>query len=76
VASVRTRELHELAARIAATLPPVVEAVVLTGSVSRGVDDDVSDIEMLLVTTEQLELAECFEHARSIGFERLDTWGS
>jgi hypothetical protein len=71
----RTRELHEVAERIAAALPPVVEEVVLTGSVSRGMADDVSDIEMLVVTTEQLELAECFEHARRIGFEGLDTWG-
>jgi hypothetical protein len=30
---------------------------------------------MLVVTTEPLELAECFEHARSIGLEGLDTWG-
>jgi hypothetical protein len=71
----RTRELHEVAERIAAALPPVVEEVVLTGSVSRGIADEVSDIEMLVVTTEQLELAECFEHARRIGFEGLDTWG-
>jgi hypothetical protein len=71
----RTRELHEVAERIAAALPLVVEEVVLTGSVSRGMADDVSDIEMLVVTTEQLELAECFEHARRIGFEGLDTWG-
>jgi hypothetical protein len=71
----RTRELHEVAERIAAALPLVVEEVVLTGSVSRGMADDVSDIEMLVVTTEQLELEECFEHARRIGFEGLDTWG-
>jgi hypothetical protein len=71
----RTAELRGLAQRIADALPPVVEEVVLTGSVSRGVADEVSDIEMLFVTTEQLELAECFEHARRLGFERLDTWG-
>jgi predicted nucleotidyltransferase len=71
----RTRELRELAQRIADALPPMVEEVVLTGSVSRGMADEVSDIEMLFVTTEQLELAECFEHARKIGFERMDTWG-
>ena len=71
----RTRELRELAQRIADALPPVVEEVVLTGSVSRGVADEVSDIEMLFVTREQLELAECFEHVRRIGFEELDTWG-
>jgi hypothetical protein len=75
MATDRARELHDLAGRIAAALPAVAEEVVLTGSVSRGVADDVSDIEMLIVTTEQLELAECFEHARRIGFERMDTWG-
>lgn len=71
----RTRELRSLAQRIADALPPVAEEIVLTGSVSRGVADEVSDIEMLIVTTEQLELEECFEHARRIGFERMDTWG-
>jgi hypothetical protein len=75
MATARTRELHGLAERIAAALPPVAEEVVLTGSVSRGAADDVSDIEMLVVTTEQLDLVQCFEHARRIGFERLDTWG-
>ena len=71
----RTRELRELAQRVADALPPVVEEVVLTGSVSRGVADEISDIEMLFVTTEQLELAECFEHAHRLGFEQVDTWG-
>jgi hypothetical protein len=71
----RTQELNKLAERIADALPPVVEEVVLTGSVSRGVADDVSDIEMLVVTTEPLELDECFEHAREAGLEGLDTWG-
>jgi len=49
---------------------------VLTGSVSRGVADEVSDIEMLVVTPEPLELAACFEHARAAGLEELDTWGA
>src|SRR4029453_8377476 len=71
----RTRELHEVAERIAAALPPVVEEVVLTGSVSRGMADEVSDIEMLVVTIDEPELAECFEHGRRIGLEGLDTWG-
>ena len=71
----RTRELCELAERIALAFPPVVEEVVLTGSVSRGVADAVSDIEMLVVTSEPLELEECFEHARAAGLEQLDTWG-
>jgi len=71
----RTIELRALAERIAEALPATVEEVVLTGSVSRGVADDVSDIELLVVTTERLELAECFEHARNAGLEGLDTWG-
>jgi predicted nucleotidyltransferase len=75
MSTARTRELRELAQKIADALPPVVEEVVLTGSVSRGVADEVSDIEMLVVTTEPLELDECFEHARAIGLERMDTWG-
>jgi len=48
---------------------------VLTGSVSRGVDDELSDIEMLVVTTERLGLDECFGHARGVGLEGLDSWG-
>ena len=47
----------------------------LTGSVSRGVADEISDIEMLLVTTTRLDLAECFEHACSVGLVNTDTWG-
>jgi hypothetical protein len=48
---------------------------VLTGSVSRGMADDVSDIEMLVVTAEALDLETCFQHAERAGLERLDTWG-
>jgi hypothetical protein len=72
----QTTELRELAQRIAAALPPVVEEVVLTGSVSRGVADEISDIEMLLVTATQLDLDECFGHARQVGLVKLDTWGA
>ena len=75
MATDRTGELRALAEQIAAALPPVVEEVVLTGSVSRGVADEVSDIELLVVTTERLSLAECFEHARRAGLEELDSWG-
>jgi hypothetical protein len=75
MASVRTRELRGVAERIAAALPVVVEEVVLTGSVSRGVSDDLSDIELLVVTSEPLDLAECFDHARIAGLESVDTWG-
>jgi predicted nucleotidyltransferase len=72
----RSRQLHDLAQRVADALPlDVAEEVVLTGSVSRGVADGVSDIEMLIVTPEPMELAACFEHARAAGLEELDTWG-
>src|SRR5438132_7174517 len=72
----RSRQLQGLAQRAADALPlEVAEEVVLTGSVSRGVADEVSDIEMLIVTPEPMELAACFEHARGAGLEELDTWG-
>jgi predicted nucleotidyltransferase len=72
----RSQQLQGLAQRVADALPlEVAEEVVLTGSVARGVADDVSDIEMLIVTPEPMELAACFEHARAAGLEDLDTWG-
>src|SRR3954462_13278580 len=74
-ASERSVTLRAIAQAIAAALPPVVEEVVLTGSVSRGVADELSDIEMLLVTRDSLVLAACFEHARDVGLVGLDTWG-
>ncbi|MEJ7791112.1 MAG: nucleotidyltransferase domain-containing protein [Gaiellaceae bacterium] len=73
----RSQQLRDLAQRVVDALPSeVAEEVVLTGSVSRGVADEVSDIEMLIVTPEPLELAACFEHARAAGLEELDTWGA
>ncbi len=73
----RNQQLRDLAQCVVDALPPeVAEEVVLTGSVSRGVADEVSDIEMLIVTPEPLELAACFEHARAAGLEELDTWGA
>jgi hypothetical protein len=73
----RSRQLQDLAQRVADALPvDVAEEVVLTGSVSRGVADEVSDIEMLIVTPEPLELPACFEHARAAGLDELDTWGA
>ncbi len=72
----RSAELRALAQRVADALPAeIAEEVVLTGSVSRSVADTVSDIEMLVVTRERLELEECFELARGAGLERLDSWG-
>src|SRR5207253_8043862 len=72
-----SKELTAVAQRVADALPAdVAEEVVLTGSVSRGVADEVSDIEMLIVTPQALELAACFEHARAAGLKALDTWGN
>jgi predicted nucleotidyltransferase len=73
----RSSALRDLAQRVADALPPEVsEEVVLTGSVSRGVADEISDIEMLIVTPQQLELAACFEYSRAAGLTELDTWGA
>jgi predicted nucleotidyltransferase len=71
----RTDELRALAQRVADALPPEAIEVVLTGSVSRGVADDVSDIEMLVVTEEQLSLEDAFELARLAGLEERGSWG-
>ena len=74
MATARSEELRALAQRVPDAFPPVIE-VVLTGSVSRGVADDVSDIEMLVVTEEQLSREDAFELARRAGLEELDSWG-
>ena len=71
----RSDELRALAQRIADALPPEAVEVVLTGSVSRGVADDVSDIELLVVTEEPLSLEDAFELARLAGLEQRDSWG-
>ena len=47
----------------------------MTGSVSRCVADDVSDIEMLVVTRDELDLATCFSLAEAAGLTALGTWG-
>ena len=75
MATARSEDLRTLAQRVADALPPEAIEVVLTGSVSRGVADDVSDIEMLVVTEEQLSFEEAFELARGVGLEERDSWG-
>jgi predicted nucleotidyltransferase len=75
VATARSEELRAIAQRVADALPPEAIEVVLTGSVSRGVADEVSDIEMLVVTTGRLSLADAFELARLAGLEQRDSWG-
>ena len=73
----RTRELRAAAERLVAKIPAhVAPEVVLTGSVSRGVADDVSDVEMLLVTRDHLDLATCFELAEAAGLGQLGSWGT
>jgi predicted nucleotidyltransferase len=71
----RNEELRALAQRVADALPPEAIEVVLTGSVSRGVADNVSDIEMLVVAEEQLSLEQAFELARGVGLAERDSWG-
>jgi predicted nucleotidyltransferase len=73
VATPRSDELRAVAQRVADALP--AGEIVLTGSVSRGVADDVSDIELLVVTDEQLSLEHCFELVAAAGLAGLDTWG-
>jgi predicted nucleotidyltransferase len=76
VATARTEELRALAQRVADAFPADVIEVVLTGSVSRGVADEVSDVEMLVVTSEPLELEDAYALARGTGLEGLDSWGA
>jgi predicted nucleotidyltransferase len=75
VTTARSEELRSLAQRVADAFPPEVIEVVLTGSVSRGVADEASDIEMLAVTEEPLTLEQAFELARGAGLEECDSWG-
>src|SRR5213592_2788253 len=74
-ATARSVELRSIAQGVADVLPATVEEVVVTGSVSRGVADEVSDIEMLVVTEDQLDLEECFSLAAAAGLTDLGTWG-
>jgi hypothetical protein len=74
-ATARSIELRSIAQAIADALPPAAAEVVVTGSVSRGVADDVSDIEMLIVTRDELSLEECFTLAAACGLAGLGTWG-
>ena len=77
MATARSDDLTALAQRVADDLPrELADEVVLTGSVSRGMADELSDIEMLVVTREPLELEDCFGLARAAGLDELDTWGA
>jgi hypothetical protein len=65
-----------LAQQVADSLADVADEVVLTGSVSRAAADEVSDIEMLVVSRELLELEQCFALAQEAGLDGLDSWGA
>jgi predicted nucleotidyltransferase len=75
VATARSEELRALAQRVADALPPEAIEVVLTGSVSRGVADELSDVELLMVTEDLVSLERAFELAAAAGLEECDTWG-
>jgi predicted nucleotidyltransferase len=72
----RSVALRSIAQRVADTLPRTAEEVVLTGSVSRGVADDLSDIELLIVTGDELDLEDCLALASACGLTDLGTWGT
>jgi predicted nucleotidyltransferase len=71
----KNAELRALAQRLADAFSPVVVEVVLTGSVSRGVADELSDIEMLVLTEKQLSVEEAFARAEAAGLVETETWG-
>ncbi|HVP74886.1 MAG TPA: nucleotidyltransferase domain-containing protein, partial [Gaiellaceae bacterium] len=74
MATARSGELRDLAQRVADALPALVEEVVLTGSVSRGVADDLSDIEMLVVAEDLPGRDECEACSRAVGLEAIALW--
>lgn len=74
--NVRSKELLDVSGRLVAAIPAdIAPEVIVTGSVSRGVADEVSDVEMLLVTNDLLDLDTCFALARAAGLQKLDSWG-
>jgi Nucleotidyltransferase domain len=75
MATARSEELRALAQRVADAFPFEVIEVVLTGSVSRGVADEASDIELLAITEKSLSLDQAFELAGRAGLAERDSWG-
>ena len=71
----RSAELRALAQRIADAFPEDVLEVVVTGSVSRGVADERSDIEMLVVVEDEPVQDDCNAAAAACGLTRLGSWG-
>lgn len=69
-------ELRAAAQQVADALPAEVVEVVVTGSVSRGVADAFSDVEMLVLSEELPEYDEAVARATAAGLEHVDTWVS
>jgi predicted nucleotidyltransferase len=61
----RSETLHGLAERIAKQLPGHVEDIVLTGSVARGTADELSDVELLVISDRLPE---------ELPLEQVQTW--
>jgi predicted nucleotidyltransferase len=74
VATARSVELRALAQRVVDALPAAAEDVVLTGSTSRGVADELSDVELLVVPEELPSLEECVRIGEAAGLRDLNTW--
>ena len=61
----RSGQLQGLAQRVAEALPPSVTDIVVTGSTSRGVADELSDVELLVIADEL---------PRELPLADIDTW--
>jgi predicted nucleotidyltransferase len=70
-----SQELRALAQRVADALPAAVgQEVVLTGSASRGAADELSDVELLVISAELPPLDVCAAAAEAAGLQDVDTW--
>ena len=67
MATSQSTELRSLAQRLADALPPVVDEIVLTGGVARGVADAWSDVELLVVHAPLPSLGQVEEWAVRVG---------
>jgi hypothetical protein len=72
----RSSDLRALAQRVVDALPAaVVQEAAVTGSVSRGAADELSDLELLLVCETLPSFEDCLLHAGAAGLAGLDSWG-
>lgn len=66
--------MRALAQRVVDSLPPLAEDVVLTGSTSCGVADELSDVELLVAAAEVPARDDAARYAQAAGLRRIDTW--